>query len=289
MVSAHPLLQNDSQPRSFEQGQEEVFSPAQESDDVKLRSKVWKNEKNKEICSTADFETDALGEPAKIMLPKVQNEHFLRADNSESALENQHINVSPAEILENIQESTLVDFEEASIHIENLRTSWLSQSQNDRSELPKAKYLQLLDSLQDGFTLNQLTGYYEAEIEKLPKRVFELAHPHSATLYTRSSWVPRCSPFPGKAAEQLRYLKHGRLENTNDVDMRESISRALGTFKQALRTKSDVAETIIQVLWNVKVQEEEGELDMRIESLYLSIFLTNSKQESLEHQDVLSN
>ena len=233
--------------------------------------------------SLVNLGVNALGEPAKIiMLPEAEEKYSFRPDNVEDALENQHINISPAEILENIQEEpALVDFEEVSIHIESLRTSWLSQSQNQTSTLPKAKYLQLLTSLHEGFTRDQLVGYYEAGIAKLQESVYELAHPHSSKLYARLSWVPGCSPFPGKAADQLRSLKNRHLRNQkNDVDANEIISEESGTFKQPLGQKSVIAELIIQVLWNAKVPEEVGELNMWIDPIYFSILLSDSKQES---------
>ena len=288
----HRLFQNESQSGTFEQAQENVLPPAQESSGVKLHPRIWKNGKNEDAYSTANLEVNALGEPAKIIiLPKAKTNHSFRAYNAEDALENQHINISPDEILENIQEEpALVDFAGASIHIENLRTSWLSQSQNQTSTLPKAKFLQLLNSLHEGFTLDQLVGYYEAGIAKLQENVYELAHPHSSNLYTRSSWVPGCSPFPGKAADQLRSLKNRHLGNKkNDVDANETTSGGSGTFKQALRSKSGVAESIIQVLWNVKVPEEVGELNMWIDPIYFGILLSDSKQESSGYQGVLSN
>lgn len=292
IASDHCLLQNENLSVKLEQAQEEFFLPAQESSDGKPHPKIWGYGKSEDIYSTADLEMDALGEPAKIiMLGKTQNNSIFRAENAEDAIENHHVNISPTQILKNIQEEpALVGFEEASIHIENLRTSWLSQLQAQNSTLPKAKYLQLLNSLQEGFTLGQLVGYYEAKIAKLQESVFELARPYSSDLYSRSSWVPGCSPFPGKAADQLRYLKNRRLEsNKENVDEKESIPQGLGAFKQALRTKNSVAEAIIQVLWSVKVPEEVGELDMWIDSIYFGILLSDSKQESLVHQDVLSN
>ena len=273
------LLQNESQSRAFEQPREEFHPPAQGSNDVKLHPKVWKRGKNEDTYSTAHLEMDALGEPAKIiMLPKVQRARIFQAENAENTLENENINISPAEILENIQEkSALVDFGEASIHIEKLRASRLSRSQNGHSTLPKDRYLQLLDSLQDGFTRAQLMSYYEAEMAKLQESVFELAHPHSAALYVRASWVPGCFPFPGKAAEYLHRLKNQRLAKTSDVDEKESIPKADTKFKPVVLTKPRIAKRIIQVLWNVQVPEEVGQLDMWIEPLHLGILLSDSK------------
>lgn len=276
MVSAHRVLQSESQTKAFEEAHEESLSPAQDSNGVRPRPKVWNT------YSTANLEMNALGEPAKIiMVPKGKKTYFFEPENAENTFENQNTNMSPTGILESIQEKpSLVDSKEAYINIEKLRTSWLSQSQNGYSILPKPDYLQLLDSLKDGFTLDQLVSYYEAKMANLQESGFELAHPRSATLYTRSSWEPGCSPFPGKAAEHLRYLRHQRLEEVSDVDEKESIPKAVGKFKPAVPTKSGVATRIIQVLWNVQVPEEVGELNMWIVPLYLGILLSDSKQES---------
>lgn len=291
MALDHRLLQNESQSRAFEQTWEEFPPLAQESNDVELRPKVWKHGKNEDTYSTADLEMDALGEPAKIIiLPKVQRPYFFQPENAENTLENQNTSISPTEMLENIQEErALVDFGEASFQIEKLRNSQLSQSQSGYSTLPKDRYLQLLDSLQDGFTRAQLGSYYNAEVAKLQESAFELAHPYSATLCARSSWVPECSPFLGKAAEQLTYLKNRRLGKTNDVDEQEIIPKVVAKSKPALLTKPRVAKRIIQVLWNVQVPEELGQLDMWIKPLHLGVLLSDSKQESLANQDVPSD
>lgn len=284
IASAHRSLQKEALSVTFEEVQEPFFPLAEESDDVNLPQTIWKRMKHDDIYSTATLETDALGKPTNIiMLRKSRAKTLFRAHNAEAAIDNHHININPNEILENMQEEQApVNIQGASIYIEDLRASWLSQLQKRHGTPTRTEYLQLLNSLQEGFTIPQLLYYYEAEIAKLQESVFELAHPYSTNFYTRSSWVPGCSMFPGKAAEQLLYLKYKYSENIkNNVDENESKSEGFGAFKRALRTKKSLAEIISQVLWNIKVPEEVGELNMWMEPVYFDILLSDSRQESL--------
>ena len=271
LTSGHRLLQKESQSVTFEQAREELSPLARNFNGVKPQPLLRKSYKRSDLYSTATLEIDSLGKPTEIiMLQESQVGSSLHALKAEDALENHHVNISPTGMLENIQEENAsVDIEGASINIENLKTSWLSQLQNRHSTLTKIKYLQLVNSLQEGFTHSQLIGYYRKRIAKLPKSVLELAHPYSIKAIARSSWVPGCSPFPGRAADH--------------------IAEKIEASENALRLKNSVAERIVQVLWNFKVPEEVGELDIRIKPPYFDIILSDGKQESLSDQDVYSN
>lgn len=293
MTSVRRSLQKESQSETFAQAQEDDFPLAQESNGAKLHRTQWKHWKHDDIYSTGTLGMDALGGPTEIiMLPQGQGrDSFFRADKAEDATENHHVNISPTGILENIQgECALINIERVSIYIEKLRTSWLSQLQDRHSIPTRAEYIQMVNSLQEGFTLPQLLGYFEAGIAKLPESVFDLARPYSTDLYTRSSWLPGCSPFPGRAADQLHHLKHRRSENIKkNGDDKRGIPEGFETLRKSFRSKTSIAATIVRVLWNVKVLEEVGELDMLVEPIQFGILLSHSKKEPWLHQDVSSN
>lgn len=290
MTADHRLLQKESQAEPFAHGEEDVFPLAQDFNDAKSRRTQWHHD---DIYSIGTLEMDALGKPTEIiMLRQAQRKDApIRTDKAEDAIENHHFSLSPTEILKKIQEEdALVNAGRVSKNIEMLRTSWLSQLQ-DRYVLPTgAEYLQMVKALQEGFTMTQLVDYYETETARLPENIFELSRPHTTDLYTRASWVPGCSPFTGKGADSL-FLLRGRLLASikKNEDGKKIISGGLETNRKVLGSKTTVAGKIIRVLWNVKVLDGIGELNVWIRPTHFALLLSDSKEEPCLHQDVLSN
>lgn len=280
---------------SSKEAQENNFSFAQKLDRVKVHQTNQNQREHEDDSSRFTLDMKSLVTPADLALLKTSKNSVLQPVNVEGAIDDQHVNISPTELLEHAQEKhPSVSIEEASTQIEILKATWLSQLQNQHHTLMTSKYSRLLDSLREGFTLAQLKGYYKAEITKLRESVFELALPYSTNLYTRTSWVPGCTPFPQTAQEQLHYLKHflqhrcsGHLRNDNEE--KENTPKSFEKAKNGPRTQASLSENILQVLWNVKVPEQVGELDIWIEPSYFGILYSNSKQDSARLWDILSN
>lgn len=290
MTADHRLLQKESQAETFAHGEEDVPPLAQDFNDAKWRRMQWHHD---DIYSTGTLEMDALGKPTEIIiLRQAQGKNApLRTDKVEDAIENHHFNLSPTEILKKIQEEdALVNARRVPMNIELLRTSCLSQLQ-DRCVLPTgAEYLQMVKALQEGFTMTQLVDYYETESARLPESVFDLSRPHTTDLYTRASWVPGWSPFSEKAADQLLSLRSRLLASIiKNGDGKKINSEGLEKNKKALGSKLTVAEKIIRVLWNVKVLDGMGELDVWIKPTHFGLLFSDSKEEPSLHQGVLSN
>lgn len=293
MTSDHRLQQEQSQITTSTHAEEEVSSILPEPTKAKLRRIHWNRD---ELYSTDRLEVDAMGKPTDIiMLRDSEDEKIALCTNkAEDATENHRLNPSLSQIMKTINEERgAITATSVSENIENSKKLWLSQLQNRHGVPTKAEYLQMVNALYDGFTLQQLGGYYKAQTANSPGTAFELSRPYSTDLYTRSSWVPGCSAFPGKAVDRLLSLGIKLpADPKKTIKGNESTATGMEVSRRALGTKLSAAERIVREGWNMRVLEENedmGELDVSITPTHLAILLSHSKDGSWLYQDVLFN
>ena len=284
------LSQNEGQVDPINSVDENHPPLAHQSNGVKLHRRHWKRD---DIYTTGTLDTDALGVPAEILLLRQaqSTDVPIHTNKAEDAIENHNFSISPTGILKDIkEEDAIINAERVPINIDALKQTWVSQLQDRFGSPTEEEYLQMIDSLQTGFTVTQLKDFYEAEMAKLLESEFELSRPHSTDLYTRSSWEPGCSPFSDEAARQLLSTRsrHMRILK-KDEDGKQKASEKLKESKKNATSKNSLAKRIIRLVWNVKVLKDIGELDVWIKPIHFAILLSDSKNEPLLHKDILAH
>jgi hypothetical protein len=284
MTSDYPLLQEQSQPTKSTDAEESFSLIAPETSKAKLRRARWNRD---DLYSTDRLEVDAMGKPTEIIMLRdsEDKESALCTGKAEDATENHRLNPSLSQIMKTIKEERgFITATSVSENIESSKRLWLSQLQNRHGMPTKAEYLQMVNALHDGFTMQQLVGYHETQTANSPGSAFELSRPYSTDLYTRSSWVPGCSAFPGKAVDRLLSQGIKLPINTKKASKyTESTPTGIELSRRALGSKFSVAERIVREGWNVRVLEENedtGELDVNIRPTHLAILLSHSKDGS---------
>lgn len=288
-ISTDRRLAQESQSVASAHAEQDPSPLVHQINAAKLRRLHWNPD---DIYQTLDV--DAMGEPGEILMLRQRQPQArdLCADKVEDAIEDSHSNISPIEMLETLQgDCGLLDAKVVFENIQQLKETWLSQLQ-DRSGLPtRAEYLQMVNQLQEGFTSKQLWGYYEAHLRS-SENSLDLSCPHSTQFYTRSSWKPGCSPFPGDAADQLLWLRSKQTRNRKKVKNDNKLGRHDLMVRRAGSIDNNVAEKIIREAWNLRLLEERedhGELDLWIEPTRLAILLSDSKEQPRLHLVIVSD
>jgi hypothetical protein len=288
-ISSDRGLAQESQSVASAHAEQDPYPLVHQINTAKLRRLHWNPD---DIYQTLDV--DAMGEPGEILMLRQRQPQArdLCADKVEDAIEDSHSNISPIEMLETLQgDCGLLDAKVVFENIQQLKEKWLSQLQ-DRCGLPtRAEYLQMVNQLQEGFTSKQLRGYYEAHLRS-PENSLDLSCPHSTHFYTRSSWKPGCSPFPGDAADQLLWLRSKQTRNRKKVKNDNKLGRHDLMIRRAGSIDNNVAEKIIREAWNLRLieeREDHGELDLWIEPTRLAILLSDSKEQPRLHLVIVSD
>lgn len=274
------LLRKEGQPATAARAAEKFLSFPRKLNEVKSIRRHWKYD---DMYSTDTLNADALGAPAKIILlrqAQTKDVHR-RTDKVESATENHNLDISSTEIMRKLEEeNALVNAEKVPINIDTLRISWVSQLQNRFSSPTKAEYLQMVKSLSEGFTTDQLREFYDAETAKLPENMSKLSRPHSTDLYTRMSWKPDSSrSFDSKTGDRVIAKKNKfSCEFKAVEDGKQCHPNWLTIFKHEFPSHKSLAKSIIHFIWNVKVEKDLGELDIWVEPIPFALLLSDSKK-----------
>lgn len=239
-----------------------------------LPRRAWKPVR---LHSRHPIEVEALGETSEIFRMrqpwKAPTDRL--NDKLEQTDEDPYV-MSPSRMLATMDgERGLVNEQRISTNIEDIKSSWFSNLQI-RSGVPTvSQYNDLVKSLQEGFTKDQLVHYFTVQSRDKPTQpsLMDLSRPFSTNLYTRSSWKIGSTQFPTNASSQLVALRDGQQQNFNAKQEKHTEPSKSFGVKRAIILK------ILGDLWKIQRCEElemMGEMDIWMQKIHLRLILNHS-------------
>ncbi|KAL8824118.1 MAG: hypothetical protein Q9191_005285 [Dirinaria sp. TL-2023a] len=179
------------------------------------------------------------------------------------------------EILNKIQtEKEKVSAGGVAKNLEDLRDVW-AVSRISRNKSPTAEECKdLVETICRGFSRKQLYGYYSAGCFPVPDPS-NIELPYSTKLYTRSSWTPGSTTFPGNAHFRLR---SARLSAGARAPTKSSTSSALHGLP--LVFKRVLVEKILSERWGLRSRQDEealGELEIWFQYEHICLLMNHSR------------
>ncbi|KAL2836623.1 mitochondrial inner-membrane-bound regulator-domain-containing protein [Aspergillus pseudoustus] len=202
--------------------------------------KVGETVRRAQRARSHPLESPALGKPYDVLVLKEARRlagEPRPTPHVEPEIEQEEVKVDWAQfMLREIGESTL---DRTSVSVESLRGAY-----GRNSKLSEVDYKALRDKLCTSFTIPQLEEYYAT------RRSEPDTHQHSNS----SQWIPGTSPF------------------LDLVDRSETVSSRV-IRAQGLKNKHVVTEKILRDCWQLGMESEIGQLDIRLPIHYLSLFM----------------
>lgn len=275
--------------RYLSQEQTEHEYPASNSDTpTKFSQFVYQNRlpywKQTGLLSQSSEKIEALGRSSEILLLRNADlQKRAQKSNTSQSEESGEVGVKLgySEMLEAIDaERGVVSPARVAKNIESIKTSWLSRLHNRAGVPSLSEYERIARDLNEGFTFHQLQRYFELPRIGIPASALELAGPYSTDLYTRSSWRPEFTPFPGNVSSQLLSLR-GIIKDGDDTKPRgPNINLVKRNDSSKSGAKSLIIDKILRDRWKFKTNKEKetkGELDIWIHQDNLNLILNHSK------------
>lgn len=239
--------------------------------------------KSTHLHSKYSLEVGALGNPSKIIrMGELQPKMTVTTSDKLEATNDGHHIMGPLKILAAMDEERgLINARRIALNIERIKSSWFARLQH-RSRVPTvSEYNDIAKALWEGFTRNQLRQYLEDQdtYVSIPPSSTELFTPYSTDLYTRSSWRPQSTAFPGNASSDL-VAQRERLKNKNTTQPKKikELQGAQEHFGNS-GSKSLLIDRILREQWNLRTDQERekaGEVDILMHQEHLSLILNHS-------------
>ena len=239
--------------------------------------------KSTHLHSKDSLEVGALGNPSKIIrMGEFQPKMTVTTSDKLEAINDGHHIMGPLKILAAMDEERgLINARRIVVNIERIKSSWFARLQH-RSGVPTvSEYNDIAKALWEGFTRNQLRQYLEDQdtYVSTPPSSTELFTPYSTDLYTRSSWRPKSTAFPGNASSELVAQRERlKAENTTQPKKTKELQGAQEHFGNS-ETKRSLIDRILRDQWNLRTDQERekaGEVDILMHQEHLSLILNHS-------------
>lgn len=287
-MSCAVSLRSMTSTRYLSQEQTQHEYPASNSDTPTIFSQfVYQNRlpysKHTGLLSQSSEKIEVLGRSAEILLlPNTGRLKTVKKSNTSQSEESSEVGVKLgySEMLEAMNEERgVVSPARVAKNIESIKTSWLSRLHNRAGVPSLSEYERIARDLSEGFTFLQLQRYLKLPSIGIPASAMELAEPYSTDLYTRSSWRPEFTPFPGNVSSQLLSLR-GIINDGDDTKPRGPNINIVKRNESGRSAKSFIIDKILRDRWKFKTNKEKeikGELDIWIQQDSLNLILNHSK------------